>query len=124
MQLKTLGESLGVTKTINDILEITTAELAQVTSTNSLSASQEAATTTTMGFGNAVKGLGVSIKNLMSAHPILLAITDVISADIVTVTIKPNKINYQIQNIKLLGKLDILSPFIPAVFTMHRISDI
>ena len=42
MQLKTLGESLGVTKTINDILETTTAELAQVTSTNALFDSQEA----------------------------------------------------------------------------------
>ena len=41
-----------------------------------------------------MKGLGVSIKNLMSVHPILLA------------------------------KLDILSPFIPAVFTMHSISNI
>ena len=48
-----------------EILETTTAELAQVTSTNALSASQEAAAATTMGFGNAMKGLGVSIKNLM-----------------------------------------------------------
>lgn len=147
MQLKTIGESLGVTKTINDIisktaimsksmsgfklqtiqlseglknysteaiktaicqstlnetqiraillekgltgetLETTTAELVQVTSTNALSASQEAATATTMGFGNAMKGLGVSIKNLMSAHPVLLAITAAISAVMATVTI-------------------------------------
>ena len=67
-QIKTILSSKGLK---GEILETTAAELAQVTSTNALSASQKAATSTTIGFGNAMKGLGVSVKNLALAHPFL-----------------------------------------------------
>ena len=40
-----------------------------------MSASQSVATVKTIGFKNAVKGLGTSLKNLALAHPYLLAIT-------------------------------------------------
>lgn len=46
-----------------ELLETTTAELAQITSTNTLSASQVGATTSTLGLGTAFKGLGIAIKN-------------------------------------------------------------
>ena len=46
-----------------ELLKTTTAELAQITSTNTLSASQVGATTSTLGLGTAFKGLGIAIKN-------------------------------------------------------------
>lgn len=46
-----------------ELLETTTAELAQITSTNTLSASQVGATSSTLGLGTAFKGLGIAIKN-------------------------------------------------------------
>lgn len=57
-----------------NLISTTATELAQVTSTNALAASQKTATGTTIGFGNAMKGLGASIKALAVAHPILLSI--------------------------------------------------
>lgn len=48
-------------------LKTTTAELAQITSTNALSTSQEVATTSTLGLGTAFKGLGASIKTTASS---------------------------------------------------------
>lgn len=48
--------------------------MSNVTSTNAMSASQSVATVKTIGFKNAVKGLGTSLKNLALAHPYLLAI--------------------------------------------------
>lgn len=57
-----------------ETLKTTAAELSNVTSTNAMSASQSVATVKTIGFKNAVKGLGTSLKNLALAHPYLLAI--------------------------------------------------
>lgn len=134
MQLKTVGESLTVTKTINEVLkstahlgnsymdnavranalavatkgysaeaikaaiaqstlnetqirailvekgfkgqllETTTAELAQATATNALAASEAGATASTLGLGAAFKGLGASIKAFALSNPILTAI--------------------------------------------------
>ena len=48
-----------------EILETTTAELAQVTSTNALSASQTTATATTTGLSAAFKGLWVTMKPIL-----------------------------------------------------------
>lgn len=58
-----------------NILETTTAELANATATNAMAATEGTATTATVGFGTAIKGLGASLKALAVAHPILLAIT-------------------------------------------------
>ena len=57
-----------------ETLKTTAAELSNVTSTNAMSASQSVATVKTIGFKNAVKGLGTSLKKLALAHPYLLAI--------------------------------------------------
>lgn len=59
------------------LLENTAAELAQATSTNALAVSEGTATAATLGFKNALKGLGASIKSLALAHPILTAIAAV-----------------------------------------------
>ncbi|MDE6364072.1 MAG: hypothetical protein K2L86_07380, partial [Lachnospiraceae bacterium] len=63
------------------LLENTTAELAQATATNALTASQTGATASTIGLGTAFKGLGVSVKSLgvsikafALSNPILTAI--------------------------------------------------
>lgn len=58
-----------------ELLKTTADEWANIASTNALSASQKAATGTTIGFSNAMKGLGASIKGLAAAHPILSGIT-------------------------------------------------
>ncbi len=49
------------------LLENTTAELAQATATNALTASQTGATASTFGLGTAFKGLGLSIKTATKA---------------------------------------------------------
>ena len=56
------------------LLETTTAELAQTTATNALTASQAGATASTLGLGNAFKGLGASIKAFALSNPVLTAI--------------------------------------------------
>lgn len=89
-QLKIVGESLDVTKTINvtgNILETTTAELANATATNAVAVAEGTTTTATVGFGTAIKGLGASLKSLAAAHPVLLAITAAIGAIYATVKI-------------------------------------
>lgn len=63
-----------------ETLKTTAAELSNVTSTNAMTVSQSAATTTTIGLKNAVKGLGTSLKNLVLAHPYLLAIAGSLAA--------------------------------------------
>lgn len=55
-----------------EILETTTAELAQITANNALTTSEAAATTMTDRFKFAMKGLGKSFTNFIKAHPILL----------------------------------------------------
>lgn len=56
------------------LLETTTAELAQATATNALAASEAGATASTLGLGAAFKGLGASIKAFALSNPILTAI--------------------------------------------------
>lgn len=63
-----------------ETLKTTAAELSNVTSTNAMSASQSVATIKTIGFKNAVTGLGTSLKNLALAHPYLLAIAGSLAA--------------------------------------------
>lgn len=97
-QLKIVGESLDVTKTINDIINKSkelqntynananlAAELANATATNAVAVAE--GTTATVGFGTAIKGLGASLKSLAAAHPVLLAITAAIGAIYATVKI-------------------------------------
>lgn len=72
--IKAILEGQGLT---GEILETTAAELAQVTSTNALAASQEKATGTTIGFGNAMKGAGTSLKSFASAHKLSLTIAGI-----------------------------------------------
>lgn len=55
-----------------EILETTTAELAQATATNTLSASETTATAATGGLSAAFKGLGASIKSFVLANPALV----------------------------------------------------
>lgn len=70
-QIKTILASKGLK---GEILQTTASELAQITATNALTASEAGATTATGGFALAIKGLGASIKALALAHPILTAI--------------------------------------------------
>lgn len=58
-----------------ELLKTTTDELANIASTNALSASQVGATATTNGLANAMKGLGSSILGAAKAHPILAIIS-------------------------------------------------
>lgn len=71
-QIELILSSKGLT---GNILETTTAELANATATNAMAATEGTATTATVGFGTAIKGLGASLKALAVAHPILIAIT-------------------------------------------------
>ena len=61
-------------------MKTTAAELSSVTSTNAVAVSEGAATTTTIGFKNAITGLGISLKKLVLAHPYLLAIAGSLAA--------------------------------------------
>ena len=72
MQIRAILSQKGLT---GNILETTTAELANATATNAVAVAEGTATTATVGFGTAIKGLGASLKNLALAHPYLLAIT-------------------------------------------------
>ena len=83
-QIELILSSKGLT---GNILETTTAELANATATNAMAATEGTATTATVGFGTAIKGLGASLKALAVAHPILLAITAAIGAIYATVKI-------------------------------------
>lgn len=58
-----------------EILETTAADLANAASVNAVAAAEKKATASTIGFGAAVKGLGVALKNLVIAHPIVATIT-------------------------------------------------
>lgn len=71
-QIELILSSKGLT---GNILKTTTAELANATATNAVAVAEGTATTATVGFKNAIKGLGASLKALATAHPILLAIT-------------------------------------------------
>lgn len=71
-QIKAVLVSKGLQ---GSLLKTTTAELANTTATNVMAATEGTATTATVGFSTAIKGLGASIKALAVAHPVLLAIT-------------------------------------------------
>lgn len=71
MQIRAILSQKGLT---GNILETTTAELANTTATNAMAAADGTATTATVGFGTAIKGLGASLKSLAAAHPVLPAI--------------------------------------------------
>ena len=60
-QIEAILSAKGLT---GETLETTTAELAQITTTNALSASQAGATASTSSLGLAVKGLGAKVKEL------------------------------------------------------------
>lgn len=64
-----------------EILETTTAELANITATNSLTVAESGMTTVTISLKKAFKGLWTTIGGFVAAHPIL-AITAGISAGI------------------------------------------
>ncbi len=64
-----------------EILETTTAELANITATNSLTVAESGMTTVTVSLKNAFKGLWATIGGFVAAHPIL-AITAGIGAGI------------------------------------------
>lgn len=83
-QIELVLSSKGLT---GNILETTTAELANATATNAMAAVEGAATTATVGFDTAIKGLGASLKSLAAAHPVLLAIVATIGAIYATVKI-------------------------------------
>lgn len=84
MQIRAILSQKGLT---GNILETTTAELANATATNAVAVAECTATTATVGFGTAIKGLGASLKSLAAAHPVLLAITAAIGAIYATVKI-------------------------------------
>lgn len=71
-QIKAVLVSKGLQ---GELLKTTTDEIANTASANAMAAAEGTATTTTVGFGTAIKGLGASLKALAVAHPILLAIT-------------------------------------------------
>lgn len=76
-QIKAVLVSKGLQ---GSLLKTTTAELANATATNAVAVTEGTATTATVGFGTAIKGLGASLKALAVAHPILLAITVTLGA--------------------------------------------
>lgn len=84
MQIRAILSQKGLT---GNILETTTAELANATATNAVAVAEGTTTTATVGFGTAIKGLGASLKSLAAAHPVLLAITAAICAIYATVKI-------------------------------------
>lgn len=84
MQIRAILSQKGLT---GNILETTTAELANATATNAVAVAEGTATTATVGFGTAIKGLGASLKSLATAHPVLLAITAAIGAIYATVKV-------------------------------------
>lgn len=77
MQIRAILSQKGLT---GNILETTTAELANATATNAVAVAEGTATTVTVGFSTAIKGLGASLKALAVAHPVLLAITVTLGA--------------------------------------------
>lgn len=77
MQIRTILSQKGLT---GNILETTTAELTAITTTNTMTVSEGAATTATVGLGTAIKGLGVTLKTFVASHPYLVAIAAAIGA--------------------------------------------
>lgn len=76
-QIKAVLVSKGLQ---GSLLKTTTAELANATATNAVAVTEGTATTATVGFGTAIKGLGASLKALAVAHTVLLTITVTLGA--------------------------------------------
>lgn len=71
IQIRRILTESGLT---GELLETTIAELTQTTATNTLAAAETTATASTGGFTLALKGLGVQLKALIVAHPVIAAI--------------------------------------------------
>lgn len=65
MQIKAILSQKGLT---GNILETTTAELANATATNAVAVAEGTATTATVALGNAFKGLGTKIKAFVASN--------------------------------------------------------
>lgn len=72
-QIELILSSKGLT---GNILETTTAELANTTATNVMATSEGTATTATIGLSNAFKGLGAKIKAFVAANQYQFLIID------------------------------------------------
>lgn len=70
-QIELILSSKGLT---GNILETTTAELANTTATTAMAATEGTATTATVALGNAFKGLGAKIKAFVAANELLLTV--------------------------------------------------
>ena len=73
MQIRAILSQKGLT---GNILETTTAELANTTATNVMAATEGTATTATIALGNAFKGLGAKIKAFVAANQYQFLIID------------------------------------------------
>lgn len=73
MQIRAILSQKGLT---GNILETTTAELANTTAINVMATSEGTATTATVGFGTAIKGLDAKIKAFASANQYQFLIID------------------------------------------------
>lgn len=73
MQIRTILSQKGFT---GNILETTTAELANTTATTAMAATEGTATTATVALGNAFKGLGAKIKAFVAANQYQFLIID------------------------------------------------
>jgi hypothetical protein len=72
-QIELILSSKGLT---GNILETTTAELANTTATNAVAVAEGTATTATIALGNAFKGLGAKIKAFVAANQYQFLIID------------------------------------------------
>ncbi|MBD9304211.1 MAG: hypothetical protein EGS63_05405 [Lachnospira sp.] len=73
MQIRAILSQKGLT---GNILETTTAELANTTAINVMATSEGTATTATIGLSNAFKGLGTKIKAFVAANQYQFLIID------------------------------------------------
>lgn len=73
MQIRAILSQKGLT---GNILETTTAELANTTATNAVAVAEGTATTATVALGNAFKGLGAKIKAFVAANQYQFLIID------------------------------------------------
>lgn len=81
-------EAILSTKNLKgEILETTTAELAQITATNQTAAAQAGATVSTNVFSASLKKLGLALKGLVASHPVLTAMAGIAVAAFAAVKI-------------------------------------
>lgn len=73
IQIRAILSQKGLT---GNILETTTAELANTTATNAVAVAEGTATTATVALGNAFKGLGAKIKAFVAANQYQFLIID------------------------------------------------